>query len=226
MGKGKAYKQVIRGESYSSQFVILLLESFPICHFISHSVILFGVPFPFCLFTFPFCYFILPICHFIMMKLVDIQLFPFYLLLFNIFLIENRLPAVKWGVYPEPGGNYRPVRIEEERSARAKKPGRRLSPRKEPGGVHQNMHLTPIGIRFYAEIVYKIYKTERARTMKLITSKAFRARFSECADLAENEIVYVERPKGRLLQVIVVPEADAKIIQQMLKDSKVRKLKK
>ena len=34
--------------------------------------------------------------------------------------------------------------------------------------------------------------------MKLFTTKAFRARFAECAVCAENEVVYIKRPGDRL----------------------------
>lgn len=62
--------------------------------------------------------------------------------------------------------------------------------------------------------------------MKLFSSKAFRARFPECAGIAEREVVYIERPGGRLLQLTVVPEGDIKQILSLLGQSKVRKLKK
>lgn len=62
--------------------------------------------------------------------------------------------------------------------------------------------------------------------MRLYTTKAFRARISECAHCAENETVYIERPKGRLLQLTAVPDDDAKQILKTLGNAKERALKK
>lgn len=50
--------------------------------------------------------------------------------------------------------------------------------------------------------------------MKLVTSKAFRARFAEFSARAELETIYITRPGGRLLQLTAVPEGD---IRQILK---------
>ena len=62
--------------------------------------------------------------------------------------------------------------------------------------------------------------------MKLFTSKALRARFSECAGVAEREIVYIERPGGRLLQLTIVPDGDVQQIRNLLVERKERNLKK
>lgn len=62
--------------------------------------------------------------------------------------------------------------------------------------------------------------------MKLFTSKAFRARFRECACIAEKEVVYIKRSQGRLLQMTIVPEGDIQQILNLLEESKERKLKK
>lgn len=48
--------------------------------------------------------------------------------------------------------------------------------------------------------------------MKLVTSKAFRARFAEFSARAEQETIFITRPGGRLLQLTVVPEGDMKQI--------------
>lgn len=62
--------------------------------------------------------------------------------------------------------------------------------------------------------------------MKLFTSKAFRARFAECARAAEKETIYIERPEGRLAQLIIVPDEDARLILKSLGNEKERNLKK
>ena len=48
--------------------------------------------------------------------------------------------------------------------------------------------------------------------MKLVSSKAFRSRISEFANLAEKETIYITRPGGRLLMLSAVPEGDKKQI--------------
>ena len=44
--------------------------------------------------------------------------------------------------------------------------------------------------------------------MKIVTSKAFRARLAEYSARAEIETIYITRPGGRLLQLTAVPEGD------------------
>ena len=48
--------------------------------------------------------------------------------------------------------------------------------------------------------------------MKLVSSKAFRARLAEFSALAESETIFISRPGGRLLQLTAVPEGDKKQI--------------
>ena len=48
--------------------------------------------------------------------------------------------------------------------------------------------------------------------MKLVSSKAFRARLQEFSDLAEKETIYITRPGGRLLMLSCVPNGDRKQI--------------
>lgn len=50
--------------------------------------------------------------------------------------------------------------------------------------------------------------------MKLVSSKAFRARLAEFCKVAESESVYISRPGGRLLVLSAVPEGD---IRQILR---------
>lgn len=52
--------------------------------------------------------------------------------------------------------------------------------------------------------------------MKLFTTKAFRARFAECAVCAENEVVYIKRPMDRLLKLESVPQEDVRRILDLL----------
>lgn len=52
--------------------------------------------------------------------------------------------------------------------------------------------------------------------MKLFTTKAFRARFAECASYAEMEVVYIKRPGGSLIKLESVPHDDAKRILELL----------
>lgn len=61
--------------------------------------------------------------------------------------------------------------------------------------------------------------------MKLFTTKAFRARFAECAGSAENEVVYIKRPGDRLLKLESVPQEDAKRILKLLGPDIERELK-
>ncbi len=61
--------------------------------------------------------------------------------------------------------------------------------------------------------------------MKLFTSKAFRARFAECAGCADNEVVYIKRPGGHMLKLESVPQEDVIRILEMLGPSTERRLK-
>ena len=64
--------------------------------------------------------------------------------------------------------------------------------------------------------MYTIVTTKDTGIMKLYTSKAFRARFSECAGLADSEVIYIKRPCGRLLKLESVPQEDANRILDLL----------
>lgn len=44
--------------------------------------------------------------------------------------------------------------------------------------------------------------------MKVVSSKAFRARLAEFSARAERETIYITRPGNRLLQLSAVPEGD------------------
>ncbi|MBQ9174311.1 MAG: hypothetical protein IJ161_11335 [Bacteroidales bacterium] len=48
--------------------------------------------------------------------------------------------------------------------------------------------------------------------MKLVSSKAFRARLPEFSRLAETETIYISRPGGKLLMLSAVPKGDRKQI--------------
>ncbi len=61
--------------------------------------------------------------------------------------------------------------------------------------------------------------------MKLYTTKAFRARFAECAGCADSEVVYIKRPGGRLLKLEPVPQEDVRRILTLLGPDTVRELK-
>lgn len=61
--------------------------------------------------------------------------------------------------------------------------------------------------------------------MKLYTTKAFRARFAECAGCADNEVVYIKRPGGRLLKLESVPQEDVLPILDLLGTGIERELK-
>ena len=50
--------------------------------------------------------------------------------------------------------------------------------------------------------------------MKVVSSKAFRARLAEFSARAEQETIYITRPGGRLLQLTAVPEGDIKQIMK------------
>lgn len=54
--------------------------------------------------------------------------------------------------------------------------------------------------------------------MRLVTTKAFRARLSEFARLAETETVYVLRPGNQLLKLSAVPDGDKVQILRVLGD--------
>lgn len=61
--------------------------------------------------------------------------------------------------------------------------------------------------------------------MKLFNTKAFRARFAECARYAETEVIYIRRPGGCLLKLEPVPQEDAKRILDLLGPDTERELK-
>ena len=67
--------------------------------------------------------------------------------------------------------------------------------------------------------------TKDSGVMKLFTTKAFRARFAECAVCAENEVVCIKRPGDRLLKLESVPQEDAKRILDLLGPDTERELK-
>lgn len=63
-------------------------------------------------------------------------------------------------------------------------------------------------------------------TMKLYTTKAYRARLAECFRIAEMENVYIKNRGGRLFQLTAVPNADARAILNLLGEMEERNLKK
>lgn len=71
---------------------------------------------------------------------------------------------------------------------------------------------------------FKITTKDRGE-MKLFTTKAFRARFAECARSAETQVVYIMRPRGRLLKLEPVPKEDVQPILDLLGPDTEREMK-
>lgn len=61
--------------------------------------------------------------------------------------------------------------------------------------------------------------------MILFTTKAFRARFAECAGRAETEVIYIMRPGGHLLKLEPVPQEDVRRIMDLLGPDTERRIK-